>query len=80
MFLGLSALGIGIVSGWSLSFFRMSARNAAMCVVALSLLAMETKLICRDIPIALLFWTMIATSGFRFLIRALLCARNTPQT
>lgn len=76
MLLALSAIGIGTVAGWSLSGFEVSAKNLLVCLLMLSFLVIETKVICQGISIGILSIAMIATFGFRLLLRALYMART----
>lgn len=76
MLLALSAIGIGTVAGWSLSGFEVSAKNLLVCLLMLCFLVIETKVICQGISIGILSIAMIATFGFRLLLRALYMART----
>jgi hypothetical protein len=79
MLAALSAIGIGAVSGWSLSYRRLSARNLLLTLTALTVVSVEIKVICPEISIILGPSAMVAAFGLRFFVLSVLRARQAAQ-
>jgi hypothetical protein len=71
MLLVLGAIGMGAVSGWSLSNCRLSGRNALLSLMILAAMAIEIKLICHEVSVTAVCAAMVASFGFRFLVLSL---------
>jgi ABC-type glycerol-3-phosphate transport system permease component len=79
MLLVLGAIGMGAVSGWSLSNYRLSGRNLILSLIALTVVATEIKAICHEVSILVVASAMVASFGLRFLVLNLLSPRKTAR-
>lgn len=79
MLLVLGAVGMGAISGWSLSSLGMSGRSLLLSLLALTVVAIEIVAICHEISIVLVGTAMAASFGLRFLVLNLLRARQAAR-
>jgi hypothetical protein len=75
----LGAIGIGAVSGWSVSSYRLSARNLLLTLGALAVVSVEIKAICNEVSIILAPSAMVASIGLRSLAFSFLRARQAAR-
>lgn len=80
MLLVLGEIGMGAVSGWSLSNYGLSRRSLLLGLIAFAVVATEINAICHGVCIVLASAAMVASFGFRLLVLSFLRARRAGQS
>jgi hypothetical protein len=75
----LGAIGVGAVLGWSVSNYRLSARNVLLTLIALTVASVEIKAICPEVSVILGPSAMAAGIALRSLVLNILRARQAAR-